>query len=82
MVDVNRTLRGWFGYFQHSNKWTFPPLDGWIRKRLRSILRKRAGRKGPARGRDHQRWPNAYFAKAGLLNLTAAHAAACQSSPR
>lgn len=80
--DVNRTLRGWFGYFKHSNKWTFPPLDGWIRKRLRSILRKRAGRKGPARGLDHRRWPNAYFAKAGLFNLTAAHAQACQSSQR
>ena len=32
---------GWFEYFKHSHKTTFPPLDGWIRMRLRSILRKR-----------------------------------------
>ena len=49
-------------------------LDGWIRMRLRSILRKRAGRRGRGRGRDHQRWPNAFFAEQGLFCLTTAHA--------
>ncbi len=77
--DVNRTLRGWFGYFQHSCRTTFRALDRWVRMRLRSVLRKRAGRRGRGRGRDHQRWPNAYFARLGYFSLEAAHAAACPS---
>ena len=82
IAEVNMTLRGWFEYFKHSHKWTFPRLDSWLRMRLRSILRKRAGGKGHGRGRDHHRWKNAFFAKQGLYNLTAAHALACQSSRR
>ena len=46
--------------------------------RLRSILRKRSKRKGRAKGRDNQRWPNAYFATLGLFSLAAAHREACQ----
>lgn len=80
--EVNRTLRGWFGYFRHSLYTTFPRLDSWLRMRLRSILRKRSGRTGHGRGADHQRWPNAYFAKQGLFSLVAAHRLACQSSLR
>ncbi len=79
LADVNRTLRGWFGYFQHSCRTTFVTLDGWVRLRLRSLLRKRAGRSGRGRGRDHQRWPNSYFAKQGYFSLEAAFAAARQS---
>jgi RNA-directed DNA polymerase len=82
IADVNRTLRGWFEYFQHSYRTTFPALDGWIRMRLRSILRKRHGHSGRGRGADHHRWPNAYFAGQGLFSLQTAHAAACQSSGR
>ena len=80
--DVNRTLRGWFEYFKHSRRYTFRPLDSWIRMRLRSILRKRQGGRGRGRGADHQRWRNAFFAEQGLFSLVAAHAAACQSSRR
>jgi len=76
---VNRTLRGWFGYFKHSCRTAFTALDQWIRMRLRSILRKRAGLSGRGRGRDHQRWRNAYFAERGLYSLVTAHAAASQS---
>ena len=82
VADVNRTLRGWFEYFKHSYRTTFPSLDGWIRMRLRSILRKRHGGQGRGRGADHQRWSNAYFAKQGLLSLTTAHALARESSLR
>lgn len=82
IMDVNRTLRGWFEYFKHSYRATFPPLDGWIRRRLRNILRKQHGRSGIARGGENLRWPNAYFAKHGLLSLRDAHAQACQSSCR
>jgi RNA-directed DNA polymerase len=80
--SINPTLRGWFGYFKHSYKTTFTDLDGWIRMRLRSILRKRCHRRGRGRGMDHYRWPNAFFAEHGLYSLKAAHAAACQSSSR
>jgi RNA-directed DNA polymerase len=77
--DVNRTLKGWRGYFKASHYTTFTTLDGWIRMRLRSILRKRSKRKGRGRGRDHQRWPNAFFAVQGLYSLVAAHAGTRQS---
>jgi RNA-directed DNA polymerase len=80
--NVNRTSRGWFEYFKHSHRTTFSPLDKWIRMRLRSILRKRAGRRGRGRGRDHQRWPNTFFSEQGLFSLVTAHAQACQSSLR
>ncbi len=39
--SLNPSLRGWFEYYKHSLWNTFPPLDGWIRMRLRSILRRR-----------------------------------------
>jgi len=79
---VNRTLTGWFGYFKHSHKTAFPPLDKWIRMRLRTILRQRRRRKGCARGNDHVRWPNAFFAAQGLVSLSAAWAQSGQSSRR
>jgi len=74
--DVSRTLRGWFGYFRHSHRTTFDPLDARVRMRLRTILRKRSGRRGRGRGADHHRWPNRFFAEQGLFSLTTAHATA------
>lgn len=82
IAGANRTLKGWFGYFQHSNRWTFPRLDGWIRMRLRSILRKRHKGSGRGQGKDHFRWPNRFFAERGLFSLVAAHEQACQSYRR
>lgn len=78
--DLNPVLRGWFAYFKHCHRASFPPLDGFVRRRLRSILRRRAKRKGKARGADHQRWPNAFFAAAGLFSMQQAHAVLCQST--
>jgi RNA-directed DNA polymerase len=73
IADVNRTLRGWFEYFKHCWRTTFPELDKWIRTRLRCILRKRAGRRGRCRrGLDHQRYRNHLFADQGLFSLAAA----------
>jgi RNA-directed DNA polymerase len=80
IADVNRTLRGWFEYFKHSWRTTFPELDQWVRMRLRSILRKRSGRRGRGCGLDHQRYPNTYFTENGLMSLTTAHLAARQSA--
>jgi RNA-directed DNA polymerase len=82
IADVNRVLRGWFAYFQHSRPRVFGPLDCWLRQRLRAILRKRSKRRGVAKGWDFHRWPNAFFTAHGLFSLTAAHVAASQSSRR
>jgi RNA-directed DNA polymerase len=79
---LNQTLRGWFEYFKHCQPSTYPPLDGWIRMRLRSILRKRHKGKGRGRGWDHNRWPNAYCAEHGLFSLKHAYDLASQSSSR
>jgi RNA-directed DNA polymerase len=80
--SLTPTLRGWFEYFQHSRRNVMERLDGWIRMRLRSLLRKRRGLNGRGRGADHHRWPNAYFAERGLFSLKAAHISVCRSSPR
>jgi len=77
--EVNQTLRGWKAYFKHSHWTTFKPLDQWVRQRLRTILRKRHKGSGRARGRDHQRWPNACFAELGLISLATARAKASRS---
>ena len=80
---LNPLLRGWFGYFKHARAYTFKALDGFIRRRLRAILRVHLRRPGRGRTReDQQRWPNAYFAERGLFTLQPAHAAARQSRCR
>ena len=71
VADLNRLLRGWFAYFKHAHPCTFLPLDQFIRRRLRALLRKQTLRRG-GMGltlMDHQRWPKAFFAEAGLLAL-------------
>jgi len=80
--DLNETTRGWFEYFKHSHKATFESIDGWIRMRLRSILRIRQKRRGCGRGWDHQRWPNRFFEEQGLFSMATAHGTICQSSRR
>ncbi|MGQ0670404.1 MAG: group II intron reverse transcriptase/maturase [Actinomycetota bacterium] len=77
--SLNPVLRGWFAYFKHSHRRALCDLDGWTRRRLRSLLRGRRGRRGIARGEDHHRWPNAFFAEQGLFSLQRAHALARQS---
>ena len=79
--NLNPTLRGWYGYFQHSRQRTFGTLDGWIRRRLRSLLRKQQKRSGIAdtRGADQTRWPNRFFADHGLFSLQGAYASVRQS---
>jgi RNA-directed DNA polymerase len=82
-TKINPILRGWFEYYKHSTtRSDLRALDGWVRQRLRSILRKRRKRKGRGRGADHQRWPNAYFAALGVFSLIAAHAQAVSQSSR
>lgn len=73
IAELNPILRGWFGYFKHSHWNVFPSIDGWVRMRLRSILRKRRGGRGRGRGSDHKRWTNAFFERMGLYSSTNAH---------
>ena len=77
--NLNPVLRGGFNYFKHADRRAMREVDGWLRMRLRSILRKRHKGKGPGRGWDHQRWPNAFFTAAGLFSLEQAHRLTCQS---
>ena len=79
---LNAVLRGWFEYFKHSSKRTFPPLDAWIRMRLRSILIRRNKKRGVGIGLCHYTWTNSYFAKLGLFTLTTAMASASQPRKR
>ncbi len=74
--DLTVMIRGWFGYFKHAERTTFGSLDGFIRRRLRAVLRKQEKRPGMGRCHDdHRRWPNAYFANLGLFTMEAAHRA-------
>jgi len=78
--DLTPTIRGWYGYFKHAYRSTFPAMDGFIRRRLRSILRKQEKR--PGMGicyEDHKRWPNAYFAGLGLFTMMQARQTESQS---
>ena len=70
IASINPVLRGWFAYFKHAHPYTFDLIDKLVRRRLRAILRKQ--KKRPGFGRclaDHQRWPNIFFAQAGLFAL-------------
>jgi RNA-directed DNA polymerase len=84
IADVNPILKGWYGYFQHSYRPTFRMVDGWVRRRLRSILRRHQKKRGIAKtyGADQTRWPNAFFTKHGLFSLQGARDAVSQSSWR
>lgn len=71
-AELTSILRGWFGYFRHC-RWTiFKALDAKIRSRLRQLLLQRH-RNNPQGLPRTQRWPNDFFAKAGLYSLRDAH---------
>ena len=80
--EINRTTRGWFEYFKHSQNTVFRPMDGWIRQRLRRILRRRHTGSKRTACRDHQRWPVVYFAKLGLISLALAREQASHAHQR
>jgi RNA-directed DNA polymerase len=78
--DLNPMLRGWFNYFKHAHSVAQLGIDGFVRRRLRAILRKQEKR--PGMGKcfdDHLRWPNTFFATQGLFTITAARVLASQS---
>jgi len=80
IAELNPILRGWFNYFKHAHRITFSIVDGFVRRRLRAMLRKQLRRPGAGHTTvDHHRWPNAFFAAHGLFTLTEARQAASRS---
>ena len=80
--NLNPLLKGWYNYFKQAYKTTFPYVDGFIRRRLRAILRAQEKRQAFGRTKeDHKRWPNKYFANLGLFTMEThrANEVACQS---
>jgi len=67
---LNKYLRGWLSYFKHCSKVVMKDEDAFIRRRLRTMLRKRSKRKGQSKGFDHFVWTNSYLAKQGYHALT------------
>lgn len=73
IASLNRALKSWHNYFFRCYHTVFSGLDSWIRRRLRSLLRKRRKLKGISRhGGDEARWPNSYFRDLGLFSLKTA----------
>jgi len=80
IASLNPTLKGWYAYFKQAHRFTFSSIDGFIRRRLRAMLRKQKYRPGQGRClQDHKQWPNAFFADLGLFTMSAAHQLARQS---
>ena len=80
IAKLNPVLRGWFGTFKQAYPTTFADLDGFVRRRLRSLLAKQNKRTHIGFSPNiHKIWPNAFFANAGLFALQAAWQSARQS---
>jgi RNA-directed DNA polymerase len=71
--QLNRSLRGWRGYFDHGVRNVYEEMDQTVRRRLRQLLLKRRGKRGKPQGRVNYRWPNAYFDQLGLQRLAGVH---------
>jgi RNA-directed DNA polymerase len=70
VAKANPILRGWHGYFRESHRTGLNGPDGWLRRRLRAMLRKREKRPGYGLSEaDSRRWPNRWFAAQGLFSL-------------
>lgn len=78
--ELNPSLKGWFGYFKHARSSTFRGVDGFVRRRLRAVLRKQNKRPGQGTAwSDKLRWSNKFFAERGLFTMHEAHISASQS---
>ncbi len=78
--ELNPSIIGWFGYFKHARSTTFRGVDGFVRRRLRAVLRKQM--KHPGQGTawsDKLRWSNAFFAERGLFTMHEAWIVASRS---
>lgn len=69
VFELNRSLKGWRAYFDHGVRNVFESLDKMVRRRLRTLLLKRRGKRGKLQGKINQYWPNAFFDKLELWRL-------------
>lgn len=70
VAKANPVLRGWHGYFRESHPRGLSGPDGWLRRRLRAMLRKQEKRPGYGLSQaDSRRWSNRWFAAQGLFSL-------------
>jgi len=81
---LNRTLRGWFGYFRSATQPIHAGLDKLVRRRLRAMFCKRSGQRMTHWNHGwHQReWSKTHFAGLGLFSLETAHAQFVQAHRR
>ncbi len=77
--EINRTLRGWYGYFKWSQPTAMQRVDEWTRERIRHILRKRHRRRGMVNARERNEYGVNWFAVQGLVSLTRLQALWLQS---
>ena len=66
---VNVSLKGWYEYFKQTSGEELEQIDGWIRARLRAILRRRRKSSGCANWFDNKLYKNCYFTGLGLFCL-------------
>nr|WP_238527732.1 group II intron maturase-specific domain-containing protein [Lentisphaera araneosa] len=57
------SLKGWYEYFKHSNRWAMLEVDAFFRRRLRSIIAKYNRKKGSHRFIDNRKYTKKYFAE-------------------
>ena len=81
IVRINSYLKGWMSYFKNCSPTVMKRKDEYIRKRLRTILRKQHKKKGQGGGFDYFRWRNKYFEDLGYQPLIKLHAQ-CRSASR
>lgn len=79
ITEINPTLKGWYAYFRASLPTALEAVDGWVRRRLRSIVRFRRGRRGISKGRENAELTNQWFAARGLFSLAEAQRRSLQS---
>jgi len=79
VAEVNRTLRGWYGYFKWSQPTAMQRVDEWTRERIRHIVRRRHKRRGMVKARERNEYNVAWFAERGFFSLWSAQARWLQS---
>jgi RNA-directed DNA polymerase len=67
-AELNPVIRGWFNYFRDSRKSALRAMDGYIRRRLRSIEARRLGLWCHVTLAAHIRWPIDHFTELGLFS--------------
>jgi RNA-directed DNA polymerase len=79
---LNPILRGWGNYFKDVTKYTLVTFDGFVRRRLRSIICAQNKKRKFGAGWTNLKIPNQFFADKGLFNMEAHQAAYCARRSR